>query len=194
MARRRYATDELVAARPSAIEREADRVPLIFVLESVRAAFNVGLVFRLADCLNIQALWLAGITAYPGVSQRADNRLGKTGVGGSLEVLPWRYFPDPVPAVQRMKARGWGVTAVEQTVDSMPWNAAELDLPRLLVFGHERDGVSPQLLAQADSTVRLPVRGITNSLNVALCASALGYAILGQSGAAVGGAPGTGVE
>ena len=50
----------------------------------------------------------------------------------------------------------------------------------MLVFGHERRGVRPELLDLADVVVELPVRGITNSLNVATCAGAVLYEILGR--------------
>ncbi len=177
---RRHTTDELVASRPDAARRTASRMPVIVVLDDVRSAFNVGLIFRLCDCVNIEALWLCGITAYPGVSNHADNHLGKTGVGGSLEVVPWRYLDDPTPEVARLKTEGWRVIVVEQGSGSVHWRRAELDTPLVLVFGHEREGVRDELLALADEVAELPVRGITNSLNVALCASAVLYEVLSR--------------
>ena len=84
----RYSTGDLVASRPSDVEREAARLPVTVVLDNVRSAHNVGLMFRLCDCVNVEALWLSGITAYPGVSEKATNRIQKTGVGGSLDVVP----------------------------------------------------------------------------------------------------------
>jgi tRNA G18 (ribose-2'-O)-methylase SpoU len=47
-------------------------------------------------------------------------------------------------------------------------------------LGHERQGVRDDLLALADAVAELPVRGITNSLNVATCASVLLYEILAR--------------
>lgn len=178
---RRYTTDELVASRPSAAERDSTRLPVVVVLDNIRSANNVGLVFRLCDCVNVHALWLTGITAWPGVSERATNRILKTGVGGSLDVLPWTRLDDAVPEVARLKAQGWRVVAVEQGEGSVPWRRASYDLPLVLVFGHEREGVRDDLIALADEIVELPVRGITNSLNVALCASAVLYEVLGRT-------------
>lgn len=175
---RPYTTHDLVASRPTAAERERTRLPVIVVLDNVRSAHNVGLVFRLCDCVNVQALWLTGITAWPGVSERATNRIQKTAVGGSLEVLPWRHLEDPVPEVKRHKAEGWRVVALEQGEGSVGWRRADFGFPLVLVFGHEREGVRDELLALADEVVELPVRGITNSLNVALCASAVLYEVL----------------
>ena len=177
---RRHTTEELVESRPSAPEREAARLPVTVVLDDVRSAYNVGLIFRLCDCVNVEALWLGGITAYPGVSTHADNRLAKTGVGGSLDVVPWRHLPDPTPEVARLKAEGRRVVVVEQGSGSVHWRRADLAAPLVLVFGHERQGVRDELLALADEVAELPVRGITNSLNVALCASVVLYEALSR--------------
>jgi 23S rRNA (guanosine2251-2'-O)-methyltransferase len=175
---RRHTTTELVARRPSPEAREETRLPVVVVLDDVRSAYNVGLIFRLCDCVNVQALWLGGITPYPGVSTHASNHIHKTGVGGSIHVLPWRHLADPVPAVADLKAAGWRVVVVEQGEGSVPWHRADYRAPLVLVFGHERTGVRDALLALADEIVELPARGVTNNLNVALCASAVLYGVL----------------
>ncbi len=179
---RKHDTEELVASRPDAARREAGRLPVIVVLDGIRSATNVGLMFRLGDCVNIQALWLAGITAWPGVSEHATNRIAKTGVGGSLDVLPWRHLEDAAPEVARLKAEGWRVVALEQGEGSTHWRDVDYGDRTVLILGHERAGVSAPLLALADDVAELPVRGITNSLNVAMCASAVLYELLERHG------------
>lgn len=181
---RRHQTDELVAARPDAPTREASRLPVIVVLDDIRSAHNVGLLFRLCDCVNIESLWLAGITAWPGVSERATNRILKTGVGGSIDVLPWRHVEDPAPEVASLKEEGWRIVVVEQGEGTMNWREAEYGSRTVLILGHERRGVRDELIELADVVVELPVRGITNSLNVATCAGVLLYEILGRALAA----------
>ena len=177
----RHSTEDLVASRPDAETRAATRLPVIVMLDNVRSATNVGLMFRLCDCLNVESLWLTGYTAYPGVSEHATNRIRKTGVGGSLDVLPWAHHEDPVPALEAHKSQGWRVVALEQGAGTVNWRQAAYGARTILVFGHEREGVREEILALADEIVELPVRGITNSLNVATCASAVLYELLGRS-------------
>ena len=177
----RHSTDDLVASRPDAEMRAATRLPVIVMLDNVRSATNVGLLFRLCDCVNVESLWLTGYTAYPGVSQHATNRIRKTGVGGSLDVLPWAHHEDPLPALADHKRQGWRVVALEQGEGTVSWRQAAYGARTILVFGHEREGVREEILALADEIVELPVRGITNSLNVATCASAVLYELLGRS-------------
>lgn len=178
---RRHTTEELVSARPDDARREATRLPVVVVLDDVRSAHNVGLMFRLCDCVNIAELWLTGITAYPGVSEKASNRIAKTGVGGSLDVVPWRHLADPVPLVRARKEAGWRVVVMEQGSGSRDWRDVEYGTQTVLVFGHERRGVRDELLALADAVAELPVRGVTNSLNVATCASVVLYELLARA-------------
>ena len=177
---RRFTTEELVASRPDAGRRDGSRLPVIVVLDDVRAAYNVGLMFRLCDCANIEELWLAGITAYPGVSEHATNRIAKTGVGGSLEALPWRHLPDPVPEIRRLRQEGWRVIVLEQGEGTVSWREVDYGARTVVVLGHERRGVRDEILEIADGFVELPVRGVTNSLNIATCAAVVLYEILGR--------------
>ncbi len=142
----------------------------------------MGLVFRLCDCINVKALWLSGITPYPGISIHATNQIEKTAVGGSLETVPWRFFPSTSEALDESRRLELSVVAYEQTEDASPWPLHTPPFPLLAVFGHERRGVEDGVLAAASHIVELPVRGITNSINVALCASAVLYSLLHKSG------------
>ena len=135
----------------------------------------------MADCVNIQALWLSGITPYPGITVHATNQIKKTSVGGSLESVPWRVFNTTRLALDAAEEEGLAVVAYEQVKESTPWPLAHPPFPLLAVFGHERDGVEEIVLERARAIVELPVRGITNSLNVALAASAVLYRLLQAS-------------
>ncbi len=156
-------------------ERERTRLPTILLLDDIRSASNVGLIFRLCDCLNIAELWLGGISPYPGVSDRAMARMEKTGVGGSLESVPWRHVPDAFEAVRARRADGWRVIAVEQGVPSISLKECDFGERAIIVLGHERAGIRDSILGIADQVVSLPIYGVTNSLNVATCAAVVLY-------------------
>lgn len=177
---RRFRTEELVQSRPTLDQLDASRVPVVVVLDNVRSAFNVGLIFRLCDNVNVGGLWLGGITPYPGLSEHATNHIERTAVGGSLGVVPWQYLRDPAPAVAERKAAGWSVVAVEQVEGAVGYRQYRFELPTVLIFGHERRGVHDDLLALVDAVVEMPTRGVTNSLNVAVCAGVVLYEVLAQ--------------
>ncbi len=171
----RRVTEDLVLERALRSPEPAARRSVVVVLDDIRSAYNVGLVFRVADTANVRALWLGGITPHPGSSPRADGRIAKTAVGGSLETVPWRAVSDPSPGVRRLRRAGWRVVVVEQTRDAVDPARASFGDRTVLVFGHERAGVRDALLAMADEVVALPVEGVTNSLNVAVCVALVLY-------------------
>ena len=45
--------------------KEADKLPLVVVLDDVRSMYNVGSVFRTGDAFRIEAVYLCGISATP---------------------------------------------------------------------------------------------------------------------------------
>jgi len=74
-------------------------------------------------------------------------------------------------AIDELRAAGVPVVAVE-TVAGAPY-AHEFAFPPppagcALLLGNERHGLAPELLARCDAVVRLPCRGLKNSLNVAV--------------------------
>jgi len=180
MTRRRYSTAELVASRPDRATIEATRMPVTVVLDNVRSLQNVGLVFRVCDCANIERLILSGITGTPVQSIHAAQQIGKTAIGGSLETVPWEKHDDPLPRLRELQRAGGQLVVFEQAAGSVPWLDVPYRFPLIAVFGHERTGVRDELLAAADHVAELPVRGITNSLNVAMTVAIVLYTLLGK--------------
>ncbi len=75
--------------------------------------------------------------------------------------------------MQRLRELGFAVVAMALTDESVSLDALEVDAPdRLaLVVGAEGDGLSSRTVASADVTVRIPMAGGVDSLNVAAAAA-----------------------
>lgn len=188
-------TAELVAAKPSPAEfAQLPRAPISVVLDDVRSLANVGLIFRLCDAARVERLYLCGITGHPPtpdpehdprprhVQERALREIVRTAVM-AVPYVPWEYQPSAVEVVQGLKARGYQVAVVEQAHASLPYTwPGTYQPPVCLVFGHERAGVGPAALELADVRVEVPVFGMANSLNVAMCLALITYEIHRQHG------------
>ena len=64
--------------------REAEKTPLVLVLENIRSMHNIGSVFRTADAFLLQKIYLCGITATPPHKDIRKTALGsyrKCGLG-----------------------------------------------------------------------------------------------------------------
>ncbi len=77
--------------------------------------------------------------------------------------------------IAHVRARGWPLVVVEQQAGApLFWDARYPEHP-VFAFGHEIDGVSPELLAAADYVVQIPQWGLIGSLNVAHSAAMVIY-------------------
>lgn len=92
--------------------KEAEKLPLIVVLDNVRSLHNVGSVFRTCDAFRVEAVYLCGITATP-----PNAEIHKTALGGE-DAVSWRYFEHTEDAVRELHDRGYFVYAIEQVEHS----------------------------------------------------------------------------
>ncbi len=143
--------------------RPPKRFPIAAVLDNIRSAYNVGSMFRTAECAYISELILCGITAQPPHKEVEKTALGTT------QLVPWRYFPDTLEAVRTLKDEGWKIVALEITDESVPIQSVGREhFPLALVVGNEISGVDDRVLSQADLVVEIPQFGKKESLNVAV--------------------------
>ena len=92
--------------------KEAEKLPLIVVLDDVRSLYNVGSVFRSCDAFRVEAVYLCGITATP-----PNTEIHKTALGGE-DSVDWEYFKTTEEAVEKLKQKGYFVYSIEQVEGS----------------------------------------------------------------------------
>jgi 23S rRNA (guanosine2251-2'-O)-methyltransferase len=154
----------------------AEPLPLVAILDNLRSAFNVGSIFRTSEAARIEEIVLCGITPYPPHPQ-----IDRTGLG-TVDRVRWRHFVSTVDAIKDLRRRAVPVWAVELTEEARSLREIAFPRPVALVFGHERAGVSPEVLRAADGTVKIPLYGRKNSLNVASAYAVLVFEVLRQWG------------
>jgi tRNA G18 (ribose-2'-O)-methylase SpoU len=147
-------------------------LPVTILLDNVRSMYNVGSFFRTADAAGIEKLCLCGITAKP--PKRA---ITKTALGAE-ETVPWEHSWEPLPLVEKLRARGCEIAAIETTVHAVDLFDWMPRFPVCLIFGHEVEGIRPELSALCDTHVRIPMLGTKHSLNVATAGGVAIYELL----------------
>lgn len=154
---------------PDSLKRAQD---MVVICEDLRSAFNVGSIFRSAECLGIGELWLCGISACPG-----DPALEKTAMGTSGRVA-WKRFPTAREAIVTAKAQGRRVYALETAAGAASVFDMEYIFPCALLLGNEALGISDAALQAADELIELPVQGWKNSLNVGVAFAVCAYQMI----------------
>jgi tRNA G18 (ribose-2'-O)-methylase SpoU len=148
--------------------------PLFGLLENIRSLHNVGSVFRTSDGAGVDLLFLTGYTCPP-----PRDQISKTALGAE-EVVPWKHYKRPMNVVRRLKNQGVTIVALEKNEDSTSIYDFVPGGPVCLMVGNEVEGLSDQLLAEADHVFHLPMLGKKESLNVACAYSAAMYVMRGM--------------
>src|SRR3990172_11923989 len=92
------------------------RRPIYFILENIYDTYNIGGLFRLADALAIEKIYLCGETEIP-----PNSRIKKASIG-TYKVVPWVYKKSATEANKKIRdsrqARMVRIIAVEQAENS----------------------------------------------------------------------------
>ncbi len=179
--------------------RSLKRRPIYFILENIYDTYNIGGLFRLADALAIEKIYLVGETETP-----PNNRIKKASIG-TYKIVPWEYCQTTKEAIKRYKdsvcpifitpesppAKGGVleseknvhtffpmVIAVEQAPNSIPYSKFSYSYPLALIFGNESYGVLLETLKMVDAIVEIPMFGVNKSLNVIVSAAIVSYWIV----------------
>ena len=154
--------------------QEADKLPLVVVLDNVRSQHNVGAVFRTADAMRIERVVLCGICCCP-----PNQEIHKTALGAE-ESVAWQYYKETLDAVRDLQAQGYTVYAVEQAHDSVTLEeVAELiansQEPTAVILGHEVFGVQQEVIDNCNGCIEIPQYGTKHSMNVSVTAGIVMY-------------------
>ena len=160
--------------------READKLPLVVVLDNVRSQHNVGAVFRTADAMRIERVLLCGICCCP-----PNPELHKTALGAE-ESVEWQYYKDTLEAVRALQANGYTVYAVEQAHNSVPLEEVAEQItngksqitncPKIaIILGHEVFGVQQEVIDICSQCIEIPQYGTKHSMNVSVTAGIVMY-------------------
>jgi 23S rRNA (guanosine2251-2'-O)-methyltransferase len=146
--------------------KEAEKMPVVVVLDNIRSMHNVGSVFRTADAFLLRGIYLCGYTPQP-----PHRDIHKTALGAT-ETVEWKYAETTVEAVTRLKADGYKVFAVEQVEASIPLHQFNMNNnePVAVVFGNEVSGVEQEVIKLCDGCIEIPQLGMKHSLNISVAA------------------------
>ena len=92
--------------------------------------------------------------------------------------MPWEHAWEPVPVIDALRESGHEIAAVETSVhavDLFDWTPR---FPVCVVFGHEVEGIRPEVAELCDTHVRIPMLGLKHSLNVATAGGIVMYELL----------------
>jgi tRNA G18 (ribose-2'-O)-methylase SpoU len=142
----------------------------VLILENIRSAQNVGAIFRTADAIGVEKIYLTGYTPAPlDKFKRPSKEIAKTALGAE-KTIPWEKTPETIGTIEALKKQGFIIVAVEQAAEAIDYKKLKVPAKVAFILGNEVDGVLADTLARVDATVEIPMRGAKESLNVATTA------------------------
>lgn len=154
--------------------KEIRRNPIYIVCDRVLDTYNIGSLFRLADAISAEKVFLCGDMEYP-----PSCKIHKSAVGTEEWVL-WEKKDSILDVIKDLKQKGVQIISVEQDPRSIRYTLLpnHLRLPAAIVVGHETDGVSKEVLDLSDIIVELPMFGVNKSFNVWGSCAIIAYKLL----------------
>ena len=133
---------------------QAEKLPLIVVLDDVRSLYNVGSVFRSCDAFRVEAIYIH-----------------KTALGAE-DSVSWQYFPSAMEAIEDLRARDIYIYGVEQVEGSEKLQdlSPKQGQRYAVILGNEVKGVHQEVIDQCDGCLEIPQYGTKHSLNVSVTA------------------------
>jgi 23S rRNA (guanosine2251-2'-O)-methyltransferase len=157
---------------PSLIDgcRSLGEPPLLLAVDGLTDPHNLGAIVRSAEALGAHGLVLP---------QRRN--AGLTGTvakvaAGALENLPVARVVNLNRSLDALKQEGYRVVGLAGE-GSLTLEEADLDGPMVIVTGSESEGLSLLTRRSCDQLVRIPLRGVTPSLNASVATALLVYEI-----------------
>ncbi|MGC8737073.1 MAG: TrmH family RNA methyltransferase [Candidatus Hydrogenedens sp.] len=136
------------------------------VLDGLYDIGNMNAVLRTSESFGFQAVHIIETSA----KYREANRVAQ-GAEKWLDIFRWKK---PLDCIFYLKEKGYKICV---TSLNSPKTIGEVDflVPTAIVFGNEHEGVSKEIIHQADESIIIPMYGFTQSFNISVAASIVLY-------------------
>lgn len=151
------------------------REPFLLIVDRVTDVRNFGALARTAECAGLDAIIMgdSGNAPITGDAMKTS--------AGALSHLPVCRVKDMKKTLHFLRESGIQIIACTEKATDLLYDV-DLNTPLALIMGSEEDGISPQLLKDADRLAKIPMRGKISSLNVSVAAGISIYEALRQKG------------
>lgn len=139
---------------------------LTVVLERVHKPHNLAAVVRSADA--------AGLFEAHIVPGEGGSHISPQTAQGAEKWVRLHRHRDIRQAALGLKERGFTILATHLDAEAVDFREVDFTRPTAVIFGAEKEGVSEEAAALADRTIRIPMEGLVQSLNISVaCALVL---------------------
>lgn len=154
---------------------------MIVILNNIRSKHNVGSIFRTADAIGAEKIYLTGYTPSPidryGREVRALTKVSL----GAEKSTEWSELQKIEEIISELKAKNNQIIALEQHKSSVPYYKFRVGGDLLgkiaIILGSEVGGIDKNILQMADKIIEIPMLGKKESLNVSVAFGIIAFSL-----------------
>jgi 23S rRNA (guanosine2251-2'-O)-methyltransferase len=151
----------------------SDKKPFLLLLDRITDVRNFGAIARTAECAGIDAIIVPAKNAAP-----LNVDAMKTSAG-ALNYVPVCRVPNLKSAIYLLKNHDIKIVAATEKSETN-WFDTDFSGPVAIILGSEESGISESNLLLADETVKIPLSGNIDSLNVSVAAAVIAFECVRQ--------------
>lgn len=146
---------------------------LTIVIENIHDPHNVSAMLRSADAVGIHEVQLVYTKErYPKVGKKSSSSANKWVERCKFDSIRSCY--------EQLRGEGFAIYATRLEESARSLYSLDLTLKSAFVFGNEHTGVSEEAASLADATIKIPMMGMIQSLNVSVACAVTLYEALRQ--------------
>lgn len=156
----------------------------ILILPDIRSAINIGAIFRTADAVGINKIYLTGFTPRPTDKfGRIQKDIAKSALGAETWI-DWEYKKSLPVIIEKLRRDGYTIIAIEQDERAIDYRKVStqggpaLGRKIAIIMGPEVDGLPKKILNRCDFIAEIPMKGKKESLNVSVACGVALFRIL----------------
>ena len=136
---------------------------LTVVAQDVYQLHNTSAVVRSCDVFGVQNIHV--------IEEKIPRRIDKEIAMGAQKWVDINRYSSTRECVKKLRKDGYRIVATSPHDDSVLLEDFDISTPAALFFGTEKDGLSDEILNEADTTIKIPMVGFTESLNISVSAA-----------------------
>jgi len=136
---------------------------LTVVAQDVYQLHNTSAVVRSCDVFGIQNIHV--------IEENIPRRIDKEIAMGAQKWVDINRYTSTTDCLKNLKTKGYRIVATSPHDDSQLLDNFDISTPAALFFGTEKEGLSQEVMNEADATIKIPMVGFTESLNISVSAA-----------------------
>ena len=156
-----FLTDQRIERFETILEQRTNHFTI--AIEDLFQLHNTSAVMRSCEVFGIQQLNV--------VEERYGKRINTEIAMGAQKWVDINRFDSMGECIKNLKAKGYRIIATTPHEKDCLMADFDISTPAALFFGTERDGISQEVLDQADGFLKIPMNGFTESLNISVSAA-----------------------